>query len=178
MTKSQENTTYRSQPFPIKVTKRLHDTDKTTWHRQTQKKDPQKKYCLIVFVRAKHFMNLKNSRILCVDMANIISACGCSKVVILMLFQRMLVTLVLRCTCIFISFLTDCAGQSRPRCYKLFCSTQLSTKFQLLIKTKMLKYIGISCFNLSDNVFIQLINVKMPTIVGILTFMSRIDFIG
>ena len=29
--------------------------------------------------------------------------------------------------------------------------------------------------NLSDFVFIMLINVKMPTIVGILTFMSRIN---
>ena len=29
---------------------------------------------------------------------------------------------------------------------------------------------------LSDVVFILLINVKMPTIVGILTFMSRINF--
>ena len=40
----------------------------------------------------------------------------------------------------------------RPRSYKLFsCSTQLSTKFILLI------------------------NVKMPTIVGILTFISKIN---
>ena len=31
-------------------------------------------------------------------------------------------------------------------------------------------------FILSDVVFIMLINVKMPTIVGILTFMSRINF--
>ena len=30
---------------------------------------------------------------------------------------------------------------------------------------------------LSDDVFIMLINVKMPTIVGILTFMSRINFV-
>ena len=30
--------------------------------------------------------------------------------------------------------------------------------------------------SLSDVVFIMLINVKMPTIVGILTFMSRINF--
>ena len=29
----------------------------------------------------------------------------------------------------------------------------------------------------SDVVFIMLINVKMPTIVGILTFMSRINFV-
>ena len=35
------------------------------------------------------------------------------------------------------------------------------------------------CLALSlwDDVFIMLINVKMPTIVGILTFMSRINFV-
>ena len=38
----------------------------------------------------------------------------------------------------------------------------------------MLKFIDISCFKLSDVVFMMLINVKMPTIVGILTFMSMI----
>ena len=32
-------------------------------------------------------------------------------------------------------------------------------------------------FSLSDVVFIMLINVKMPTIVVILTFMSRIHFV-
>ena len=31
--------------------------------------------------------------------------------------------------------------------------------------------------SLSDDVLIMLINVKMPTIVGILTFMSRINFV-
>ena len=31
--------------------------------------------------------------------------------------------------------------------------------------------------SLSDVLFIMLINVKMPTIVGILTFMSMIDFV-
>ena len=48
-------------------------------------------------------------------------------------------------------------------------------KFQLLIKTKMLKNKNFSCFiKLSDAVFILLINVK--TIVGILTFMCGIKF--
>ena len=58
------------------------------------------------------------------------------------------------------------------------CSTQLSTKFQLLIKTKIQTNEEVSCLNLSlsDVVFIMVINVKMPTIVGILTFMSRINF--
>ena len=37
----------------------------------------------------------------------------------------------------------------------------------------MKKFIALS---LSDVVFIMLINVKMPTTVGILTFMSRINF--
>ena len=46
----------------------------------------------------------------------------------------------------------------------------------LLIKTKMLKnkffFIG---FKLLDVAFIKLINVKMSTIIGILTFMSMIN---
>ena len=55
------------------------------------------------------------------------------------------------------------------------CSTQLSTKFQLLIKYwQMKKCLALS---LSDAVFIMLINVKIPTIVGILTFMGRMNFI-
>ena len=48
------------------------------------------------------------------------------------------------------------------------CSTQLSTIFQLLIKTKIptneKKFLVL---RLSDVVFIMLINVKMPTIVAI-----------
>ena len=38
----------------------------------------------------------------------------------------------------------------------------------------MKKFLALS---LSDVVFTMLINVKMPTIVGILTFMSRINFV-
>ena len=38
----------------------------------------------------------------------------------------------------------------------------------------MKKFLALS---LSDVAFIMLINVKMPTVVGILTFMSRINFI-
>ena len=44
----------------------------------------------------------------------------------------------------------------------------------------MLKYRQIKkffAFSLSDIVFIMLINVNMPTIVGILTFMSRMNFV-
>ena len=75
-----------------------------------------------------------------------------------------------------------------PEAIKLFsCSTKLSIKFQLLIKTKIMENKAfIFAFKLSDVVFsmpmlkcqqfIMLINVKMPTIVGILTFMSTINF--
>ena len=57
-----------------------------------------------------------------------------------------------------------------PEVIKLFsCSTQLSMKFKLLIKTKMPTYKEVSCYSLSDVVFFMLINVNMPTIVGILT---------
>ena len=44
----------------------------------------------------------------------------------------------------------------------------------LLFFIQMNKFLALS---LSDVVFIMLINVKMPTIVGILTFMSRINFV-
>ena len=69
--------------------------------------------------------------------------------------------------------------QSATEVIKLFSySTQLSTKFILLIKKlkyqQMKKFLA---FSLSDVVFIRLINVKMPTIVGILTFMSSINSI-
>ena len=68
-----------------------------------------------------------------------------------------------------------------PEVMQLFSySTQLCMKFQLLLKTKMLKNKDINFLafelSLSDVIFIMLINVKMPTIVGILTFMSRINF--
>ena len=64
-----------------------------------------------------------------------------------------------------------------PEVIKLFsCSTQLSMKFQLLIKLKYEQMMEFLAFSLSDVVFILLINVKMPTIVGVLAFMSRINF--
>ena len=61
-----------------------------------------------------------------------------------------------------------------PRLYFFSCSTKLSMKFELLTKTKMLK--TFFAFKLSDVVFIMLINDKLPTIVGILTFMGMINF--
>ena len=61
---------------------------------------------------------------------------------------------------------------------KLFsCSTQLSMEFQMLIKLKYRQMKKFFAFSISDVVFIMLINVKMPTIVGILTFMSRINLV-
>ena len=49
-------------------------------------------------------------------------------------------------------------------------------KFKLLIKTKRLKILDSLALKLSDGVCIMLINVEMPIIVGILTFMSMINF--
>ena len=70
------------------------------------------------------------------------------------------------------------AEESGPEVIKLpSCSTQLSTKFRLLIKAKIPTNEEVSCFKSLIVVFIMLINVKMPTIVGILTFMSRINFV-
>ena len=48
--------------------------------------------------------------------------------------------------------------------------------FQLLIKSKMLKNQIFLAFKRSGVVFIMLINVKMPTTVGIFTFMRKINF--
>ena len=65
-----------------------------------------------------------------------------------------------------------------PEVKKLFsCSTQLSMKFKMVISIKNIKKFGF--FFGSDQrrmLFFPLINVKMPTIVGILTFMSRKKF--
>ena len=65
-----------------------------------------------------------------------------------------------------------------PGGYKLFSgSTRLITKFQLSRKTKILTNEDVFALSLSDVVFILLKNVKMTTIVGILTFMSRINLV-
>ena len=50
-------------------------------------------------------------------------------------------------------------------------------KFQLLIKTKIPTIKEVLALSLADVVFIMLINVEMPTIVGILIFLSRINFL-
>ena len=53
------------------------------------------------------------------------------------------------------------------------CSAQLSVKFQLLIKLKYRQIKKFLNLSLSDVVFIMLINVKMPAIIGILIFMTE-----
>ena len=50
-------------------------------------------------------------------------------------------------------------------------------KFQLLIKLKYQQIKKFLALSLSDVVFIVVINVKMPMIVGILTFMSMINLV-
>ena len=57
------------------------------------------------------------------------------------------------------------------------CSTQLSMKLKLLIKTKNLINNDFSCCQTLCWCINLLINDKMPKIVGILTFMSRISFV-
>ena len=64
-------------------------------------------------------------------------------------------------------------NDTRPLSYK---TCQLSMKFQLLIKSTILKIKTFLPFKLSDDVFIMLINVEVPTIVGILTFMRMVSF--
>ena len=60
-----------------------------------------------------------------------------------------------------------------PRGYKTFIHA-ISTAHK---KLKYRKVNTLLALSLSDVVFFILINVKMPTIVGILTFMSRINFV-
>ena len=72
----------------------------------------------------------------------------------------------------------DCPLRPGPEVITLFsCSTQLSTKFQLLIKLKYRQMKKFLALNRTDVVSIMLINVKMPTIVDILIFRSRINFV-
>ena len=69
-------------------------------------------------------------------------------------------------------------NQSGPEVIKLL-HTQLNWAWNFNCSLK-LKYRQIKKFlalSLPGAVFIMLINVKMPTIVGILTFMSRINFV-
>ena len=79
----------------------------------------------------------------------------------------------------------DSAKENQARGYKTFfrtqlklsiSTTQLKLKFQLLIETIIILKIRIFlALDISDIIIILLINVKMPTIVGILTVMSMIN---
>ena len=71
---------------------------------------------------------------------------------------------------------STCQDSKSPGVIKLFpCSTQLSTNFILLINVKIPTIVGIfTCISMI-NTFILFINVVMPTIVGILTFISMIN---
>ena len=53
----------------------------------------------------------------------------------------------------------------------------MSMKFKLLVNIKEAKIDGIFRFKSPKSSFIMLINAKMLTIVGISTFMSRINFV-
>ena len=55
----------------------------------------------------------------------------------------------------------------------LSCSTQLSMKFQKFISIKISRHLAFLGSDKPRMLFFPLINVKMPTIVGILTFMGR-----
>ena len=84
---------------------------------------------------------------------------------------------VIRRNIAFESYFTIQQGVIRPRGYKT-CSMLNSTEHKISTALKKLKYRQIKKFlvlRLSDVVFIMLINVKMPTIVGILTFMSMMN---
>ena len=62
--------------------------------------------------------------------------------------------------------------QPGPDGIKLFsCSTQLSIEFQMLISVKISRNSAFLGSDKSRMLFFPLINVKMPTFFGILTFM-------
>ena len=65
---------------------------------------------------------------------------------------------------------------SRYRGYKKIFMVNSSEHKISTHKTKIMTN-EVLALSLSDVVFIMLINVKMPTTVGILTFMSRINFV-
>ena len=67
----------------------------------------------------------------------------------------------------------------RPQSYKTFFMLN-STESEIPTAHKKIKYQQIKCvlaFSLSNVRFIMLINVKIPTIVGILAFMSMTIFV-
>ena len=59
----------------------------------------------------------------------------------------------------------------------LFCNCSISRDCDARDDRIQVFSVTVLALSLSDVVFILLINVKLPTIVGILTFMSRINFV-
>ena len=88
--------------------------------------------------------------------------------------------LVSTCMYIFYSETVDIINGDLERWPRVFvhflsCSIQLNMKYQLLINTKMLEKNDFFLFQtqmMYTNVFIMVINFKMPTIIDILTFMN------
>ena len=64
-----------------------------------------------------------------------------------------------------------------PRLLNFLMLNSTEHEIQLIVKIKCGKIITSLGFKLSGGVFFMLINVKMPTIVGILTFMSMIHLL-
>ena len=70
-------------------------------------------------------------------------------------------------------------SEAWPRGCKTFFML-ISTEHEISTAHKKLKYRQLKkllALSISDVVFIMLINVNMPTIVGTLTFMSKINFV-
>ena len=66
---------------------------------------------------------------------------------------------------------------TNPEVLKLFsCSTQLSMKFFMLINLRSLTIANVCLLNLAEHENVLLINMKLPTIVGIFIFISRENF--
>ena len=69
--------------------------------------------------------------------------------------------------------IADIKAEQAPRFY--FFHAQLIDQLSIKLKYRQMK--KLLALSLSDRVFIMRINVKIPTIVGILIFMSRINFV-
>ena len=75
------------------------------------------------------------------------------------------------------SAVSEHSDQPGPEVIKLFMLNSTEHKISTVHKIKMQTNREVSCFKSIKWCIILLINFKMPTIVGILTFMSRINFV-
>ena len=66
---------------------------------------------------------------------------------------------------------------NRPRGYKTLFMLNSTENFNCSYKLRYQQIKMFLALSLSDVAFNMLLNVQMPTIVGILTFMSRINFV-